>query len=113
MTLTNNSEYVTPFAATQKGKTSFKLGSSTSTTYAMTMTFAVSNALEFNEKMAIRAYSKLSDGRVYYSDIVRFSICEVAEKLYYNLEMPTIEGHNYLYNKIIKIAKPDAVEKMY
>ncbi len=106
--LTNNSENVKSFSATQLGKTSFHLGDDTSTTYAMTMKFAVKNAAEFNEKMAFRAYAKTADGSVYYSDVIRTSVCEVAESLYYGLQMPTEEGHEYLYNNIIRVAKPDA-----
>lgn len=104
--ITNNSNYVKWFAATKKGKQSFNLGNENTTTYAMTMRFVAFNAAEFNAKMAFRAYAKSADGSICYSDVLRTSISDVARSLYYGLEMPTAEGHDYLYNNIIKVANP-------
>ena len=42
-----------------------------------------------------------------------YSVYEIAEQLYNNCMMPTIDGHKYLYNTILTKVTPEYTEKMY
>ncbi|MBE5957292.1 MAG: carbohydrate-binding protein [Lachnospiraceae bacterium] len=104
-------EDVASFKATSAGKLSYRFGAESSTSYAMTMIFGVGNAAEFNDNMSVRAYAILSDGTIKYSDVIHYSVFSIASKLYEDRSMSTQEGHDYLYNRILKIAKEDYVPK--
>jgi hypothetical protein len=102
------------FAATSKGKLTTAYSQDDSAdSYAMTMLFAVKNVKEFNSRMYIRAYAKLSDNTYVYSDTYNYTIMSVAEKLYKDRSMPTLAGHNYLYTDIIKVVNPNYEEISY
>ena len=113
MVVGSYSDDVRSFKATSAGKTSYKLGADTSNTYAMTMKFGPGTASEFNAHMAVRAYAKLADGTIKYSDIVRYSVYDVASYLYQNREMGSQSDHEYLYNKILNVVNKDYVSIAY
>lgn len=59
-------------------------------------------------KYAFRAYAVLDDGTeegkvVYGENVYSASMYEIAENLYDNSKMPTIESHNYLYDNVLNI----------
>ena len=43
----------------------------------------------------------MADGSYVYSDISDYSIARVADNLYQNKLMNTLDAHNYLYEKIL------------
>ena len=79
----------------------------------MTMKFYYGNREEFLDTYAARAYVKLSDGTYRYSKVSKYSIYDVAVKLYEAKEMPTKDGHNYLYNSILRVANHNYKEVLY
>ncbi|MCR5836513.1 MAG: family 43 glycosylhydrolase [Lachnospiraceae bacterium] len=104
----NTNPSVASFAKTAAGKISNSFSESQSAqSYAMTMKFATANPAEYTAAMAVRAYAKLSDGSYVYSGSYSYSFYDVAEKLYRDSSMNTIEAHNYLYNDIIKLVTPE------
>jgi uncharacterized repeat protein (TIGR02543 family) len=103
----NKSAFVKSYPATSRGKLAASVSSTDDAdSYAMTLLFAKKNKTEFNTRMYIRAYAKLSDGTYVYSDVYNYTIASVAEKLYKDCSMPTEAGHNYLYNSILKVVNP-------
>ncbi|MCR5836133.1 MAG: fibronectin type III domain-containing protein [Lachnospiraceae bacterium] len=51
-----------------------------------------------------RAYAKLDNGEIRYGDKIFYAdMYEIAQNLYENQKMPTIGGHNYLYNDILNV----------
>ncbi|MCR5835779.1 MAG: carbohydrate-binding protein [Lachnospiraceae bacterium] len=113
MVVGSSSADVRSFKATNAGKVSYKLGADSANTYAMTMMFGPGTASEFNAGMAMRAYAKLSDGTIKYSDVVRYTVYDVASYLYINRQMHSQADHDYLYNKILKVANKDYVPRTY
>jgi hypothetical protein len=83
------------------------------TSYRMTLKFAKGNAKEFTNGWYVRAYAKLSDNTYVYSDVESYNIYEIADQLYQNLNMPNLEGHQYLYNNILSIVNPDYPEIVF
>lgn len=79
------------------------------TSYAMTMTFGDAPSSFFSEKMMVRAYAKLADGTITYSDVRTVTIYDVADVLYQNRKMSNKTAHDYLYNNIL--TKVDASYK--
>lgn len=101
---TNNT--VHDYAATDAGKLTKSYSTMTSAqSYAMTMQF-VKTADFFHQKINVRAYAKLKDGNYIYSDIDQYVIYDVADYLYQNQKMENMNGHNYLYNEILRLVNP-------
>lgn len=94
--------YVKESKATENGILS---SADSSTKYVMTMEF-VKNAEFFNAKICERAYAKLNDGTVIYSDALNFSVYDLAENLYRNNKMKNKAAHDYLYDTIISAVNP-------
>ncbi|MCR5836822.1 MAG: hypothetical protein K6G88_09980 [Lachnospiraceae bacterium] len=93
-----------------KSTTSGKLQTNYSTigtkqSYAMTMKFGNANSTLFTTKYKVRAYAVLSDNSVKYSDVYELTIYNIADRLYKYKMMATQEGHEYLYNEILKRVK--------
>ncbi|MBR3645325.1 MAG: CotH kinase family protein [Lachnospiraceae bacterium] len=80
--------------------------SSTATCYIMTMMFDSFGASELSRGMAVRSYSKLSDGSYVYSPVYKFSFYSVADFLYKNNRMSTFNAHNFLYDSILSVVNP-------
>ena len=79
----------------------------------MTMRFGVCNVSAFTSIYAVRSYVELEDGTYVYSDVYRFSVFDIAKKLYEESMMYTLEAHNYLYEKVIAVVLPSYEEKEY
>ena len=100
----NSNEYVVDYKATNKGKIGNPYANDPHTSrYAMTMMFGNVGKEFFEETISVRAYAKLKDGSIVYSNVEDYSIFGVASKLYTKKQMPTKIGHEYLYNKILKV----------
>jgi len=104
----SNHPYVRSFESTSKGKMPYNKWDNEvpSTTYAMTMLFSTRNPMEYSDEWRIRAYAQLSDGSYVYTEPVEYSFFSIADYLYTNCQMPTVEGHEYLYNDILTLVKP-------
>ena len=100
--------FVRTYAATSNGKLSRsysdKFGDGSS--YAMTMKFAQSSASEFTTGWSIRAYAKLANGTIAYSNVHRYNIFGIADTMYQNNVMNNASGHDYLFNNILKVVNP-------
>lgn len=108
---TNRNVY--SYEATDAGRLSgsFSTGSDV-TSYAMTMKF-IKTAEFYNSRIYVRAYAKLKNGTYVYSANKEINIVDVADYLYQNELMSNMQGHNYLYNNILKIVNSSYVEKVY
>lgn len=100
-----DSKYVVSFAATNAGVLSTNAGSATARSYAMTMVQNIGKCIPegLSAKYYVRAYAKLSDGSYVYSEAGEYSVYSVSDYLYQNNEMNSKDGHDYLYNNILKI----------
>lgn len=96
--------YVHSYAATSAGKLSTAYNEKLAESYVMTMkqNFDKLTTEGFTTNYYVRAYVKLSDGTYVYSEIEKYSAYSVADKVYQNCGMVNEEGHNYLYNTILK-----------
>lgn len=65
------------------------------------MKFGGSSITALTANYKVRAYAVLEDGSYIYSDISDYSIARVADKLYKDHLMNTLEAHNYLYDNIL------------
>jgi hypothetical protein len=83
------------------------------TSHAMTMCFGPGTAKEFSAGWKVRAYAKLADGTYVYSDIVNYTIFNVADNLYQNRKMATETRHNYLYTDILTKVQPNYTRKAF
>lgn len=107
----SNSKYVADFASTNIGLCSMNFSDSiTASSYAMTMKFAVKTVKEFNAKWYIRAYAKLSDGSYVYTDVIEYTIYNIANEIYQNRGFTNQAAHDYLYTDILKPVKPDYIK---
>ncbi|MBE5958014.1 MAG: hypothetical protein E7254_04015 [Lachnospiraceae bacterium] len=113
MKVGSTNKYVKSFAGTETNGRLSSAQNNFAKSYAMTMSFAVASKVEFEDTYYVRAYAKLSDGTYVYSNIRSYRILDVANSLYYNNSMPSVAGHNYLYNNIIKVCDPNADIKPY
>ena len=103
-----NSEhpYVYTFEATEKGRITSNVSNlDNAQTYAMTMLFVKSRAF-FNAEFCVKAYAELEDGTYIYSDMVSFSVYEIADSLYTKRAMFNEASHDYLYNAILSYVNP-------
>ncbi len=96
--------YARTYRATNNGNLgkNYSQSISNGTSYAMTMKFMAFTQTEFNSLWKIRAYAKLADGRMYYSNVETYSIGNVASSLYDNCLMNNNNAHTYLYENILK-----------
>jgi len=100
----SDSEYVKSFASTTEGKFEKAfIDSETASSYAMTMKFGPKTAEEFKAGWRIRAYAQLEDGTYVYSKAYKYTIFDIADKLYQNVMMPSFARHNYLYTDILSV----------
>ncbi|MBE5958781.1 MAG: hypothetical protein E7254_07970 [Lachnospiraceae bacterium] len=106
----NKSDNVFDFRATTKGKIRTE---GNKDIYAMTMKFGNVSSNFFEENISVRAYAKLDDGTYEYSDVGNYTIFNVANRLYTEKQMPTKEGHDYLYNNILGYVNPQYVQIEY
>ena len=103
-------QFVRSYNTTQKGI--WKKTDNT-TTYVETMTYGANSKEAYTAEYKARAYAVLEDGETVYSNAIDYSVYEIAEQLYNNCMMPTIDGHKYLYNTILTKVTPEYTEKIY
>ena len=97
-----DNEYIMSYQSTSLGTLDVVLGDSeTATYYVRTMKFGGETETAFTANYKVRAYAVLADGSYVYSDISDYSIARVADNLYQNKLMNTLDAHNYLYEKIL------------
>ena len=83
------------------------------TSHAMTMLFGPKTAKEFSSGWKVRAYAKLADGNYVYSNVVSYTIFNVADRLYQNCSMTTEKRHEYLYTNILTKVQPNYTRKAF
>lgn len=110
----SDNPYVVSYQSTSGGTMNVQVGSSETATYFVrTMIFSSYSAASFNAEYKVRAYAILSDGSYVYGNVAGYSIYNVADSIYQNTLMNTIEAHQFLYNKILKVVSPDYKEVDY
>lgn len=110
----STNKYVASFQSTSEGTMNIQVGSSTTATYYVrTMLFGSYTAAEFNAQYKVRAYAILADGSYVYGKVVNYAIYDVADGLYQNRLMNSLEAHNFLYNKVLTVVNPDYKEVDY
>ncbi len=100
--------FVKSFASTEAGKLQSIMGDSqTASYYVMTMSCGSADDSDnitpaaYTTTYIVRAYAKFSDGSVVYSDAVSYTIYKIADYLYKNNMVNTLNTYNYLYSKIL------------
>jgi len=107
MVINSTNDTVYSYKATQAGKTEVSYSDMNDAySYAMTMKFI--NTAEFYEiGICVRAYVKLKDGTYLYSDIEECSVYDLADYLYSNVMMNTVDKHNYLFSNILTVVNSE------
>lgn len=109
-----NSTYVKAYESTAKGTLPYVFGESkTATYYARTMKFGKKSKGALTSVYMVRPYAMLEDGSCVYGEVKSFTVNQIADLLYKNIMMNSLEEHNYLYNNILKIVDPDYTEVNY
>lgn len=108
MIIDSSSNKVIHYQSTAEGTLPTNLGgSATCTNYVRTMSFGNTNATALTAEYKIRAYAILEDGTYVYSTISEFSIYEIADYIYQNKKMNSLEGYNFIYDKILSVVNKD------
>lgn len=103
--------YIKSYQSTSVGTLDVQLGDSKTATYfARTMKFGGSSLTALTANYKVRAYADLADGSRVYSEISDYSIARVADKLYKDHLMNTVDSHKYLYDKILSKVYSDYKE---
>ncbi len=104
MVVGSNNQNIRSFKSTSVGLSEVSYSkSATANSYIMTFVDNGTTSDAYSQQYAIRAYAILSDGTKVYSDIVDFSIYSIADSLYREKSMPTLQQHNFLFNNILKV----------
>ncbi len=110
----SESSFVSVQEATEQGRIYSVMGESqTAIYYAQTMKFGANNKMAFSAEYKVRAYAQLEDGSYVYSNVEEYSIFQIASLLYDKQLMNTYDGHQYLYNKILKVVDENYEEIDY
>lgn len=110
MVVDGNSQYVVSYPATDAGKSEVQMGDSeTSLYYVRTMDIAGGYNVDYH----VRAYAKLADGRMAYSEVKTVNVYNVAKELYSNQKMPNYTAHEALYQQIICKVNTEAPQVDY
>ena len=103
-------DYIKSYVVTEAGKLDTQMGASTTAIYYdRTMNITGLNKAGYTVTYLVRAYVKNEEGNVTYSDVMSYSINDIATQLYDNDLMSTYNRHNALYDNILK--KVDAEYK--
>lgn len=106
--------YIVSYAATDGGKIQSQMGASaTAQYYARTMDVSKKSIKAYTTQYMVRAYAKLADGTVYYSDVYTYTVNDVASQLYGNNLMNTYPGHQALYDNILTVVDSNYTEIDY
>ncbi len=100
MIVGSNNPIVHSYKATAEG---FLSKSGSVTKYVMNMKL-LDKADYFNSEICERPYVKLNDGSYVYGDIIKKSVYNIADDLYQKSEMKNETEHNYLFDRILKVA---------
>lgn len=113
-----DSEFVKSYVATENGKLSKGMGDSqTASYYVRTMSCGVADGSDnistnaYTTKYYVRAYVRLSNGDIIYSDVKSFTIYNVADFLYQNQLVSQKSAYDCLYKKILKYVNNDYKER--
>ena len=79
--------------------------------YAMTMEL-IDNVKFLNGNLSVRAFAKLKDGTVTYSDVENVKVYDVAKNVYTTAKMPNKASHDYVYT-VLKKVNPNEPEVEY
>lgn len=111
----STSDSVMSYDATPIGKLPVAISSlSNSQTYVMTMKFGDAKTASFlSTRLAVRPFAKLKNGTYVYGDVKTFTIYSIANALYQGKQMSNFQGHEYLYNDILKVVDPSYEEVDY
>ena len=114
MQVNSDHHYVRAYNLTNESTLSLKTADPNRTYFAVTMLFANGGSKkEFEATYKTRTYVQLADGSFVYSNISDYSIYRISDVLYQNQMMGNRAGHNYLYEKILKIVNPAYEEVDY
>ena len=110
----SNDAYVHNYAATEKGKiTSINEGIADSYVMTMQHNFDKAKIEGLTTNYLVRAYVKLADGTYVYSELTRYSVYDIANQVYQTSGMVTQEGHDYIYDHILKKVDKTYAKKSY
>ncbi|MBR3644801.1 MAG: hypothetical protein IKN54_00125, partial [Lachnospiraceae bacterium] len=108
MYIGSTSSYVYSYQSTAKGTSSVPLGDSETATYFVrTMTFGANTVTAFTAEYMVRPYVVLDDGTIVYGRIGEFTVYRIADYLYQNQRMNSLQYHNYLYDSILSVVDSD------
>ncbi len=111
MYVRDNNRFIRAFQTTDEGISKYIMGNSDTATYFVrTMSFGQNNIIAFSARYKVRAYAVLEDGTYVYSKVNNYSVYEIAEYLYENVKMNTLDEHKYLYQTILRTVSPDYKE---
>ena len=74
--------------------------------YALTMKFIKNNSF-YTAIIGVKAYARLKDGSIIYTDADTFSVYRIADHLHQNQMMSNLQAHDYLYHQILKRVNAD------
>lgn len=104
----SDNAFVASYAGTNNGISEEILGDSeTATYYVRTMSCGLADgsdnitAAGYTAEYYVRAYAKLADGSIVYSNAYTYTIFDVADVLYQNNLVNTKSTYDYLYTKIL------------
>lgn len=114
MKVGSDSRYVAALDSTPIGTSETVMGTSDTATYFVRTTlFGAFTTAEYTAEYKVRAYAILEDGSYVYSNVSTYSVFSVADYLYQNKKMNTLNAHQYLYNEILKVADSSYQEVDY
>ncbi len=114
MQVNSDHHYVRAYNLTNESTLSLKTADPNRTYFAVTMLFANGGSKkEFEATYKTRTYVQLADGFIVYSNISDYSIYRISDVLYQNQMMGNRAGHDYLYEKILKVVNPSYEEVDY
>ena len=116
----STSDFVKTYAATEAGKADDILGNSnTASYYVMTMSCGLGDGSDnvtsdaFTSTYYVRAYAKLSDGSIVYSNVDSYTVYDIADCIYQKQLVSNKSTYDYLYNKILKYVNSSYKEGDY
>lgn len=116
----SDSEYVKSYKATEAGKLDTVMGDSkTASYYVRTMSCALADqpnnvsTTAYTTKYYVRAYAKLSDGSIVYSNATSYTVYDIADYIYQNQLVSNYRTYEHLYNKVLKYVNSSYKEGEY
>ena len=108
MVLGSSNSMVHSYDSTSNGLGTVQYGQSqTATYYVMTMKFGAFTPIAYTANYKVRPYARLANGCIAYGNTVSYTVYSVADYLYRNRLMNSLDQHNYLYNNILSAVNND------